>query len=365
MKKFYFSILSIAFLLVSAVSKGQYVSILDNSANNYTFDDGRFWQGGVPPGSGPEGANCTGCNIVVYSSVTVTDLASTAITGNGPWLLHVTLDGATLRIQGPGTVFTINTYVSLINGTQILIGTDPAYNESIVLNDQVDMDLASSVRIGNNNSFIDALNLSGHTLQGTIPTFANGGTPDAGIFSLLATPDMFGNTYSLVLNENGQGTEMDPADGAFYTWNCSPTVPAAPIPCNTALIVGPAITGADPLNPNSGILFTQSTTLPVQLVLFLASKNDDGTVAVKWATSQEQNSNYYDVERSSDQSGWIKIGTVKAKGFSSITSNYNFTDNLPLSGSSYYRLKMVDLDAKFLYSKTVSLSSNKTAVPLV
>ncbi len=110
---------------------------------------------------------------------------------------------------------------------------------------------------------------------------------------------------------------------------------------------------------------TQSTTLPVQLVQFLALKNGDGSVKLIWATSQEVNAGYYDIERSGDQSAWTKIGTVKAVGNTSTTSNYSFDDKLPLDGNSYYRLKMVDLDAKFKYSKTVSVTVENDSRPLV
>jgi len=101
------------------------------------------------------------------------------------------------------------------------------------------------------------------------------------------------------------------------------------------------------------------------LVQFLATRNDDGTIKVSWATSQEQNASHYDVERSGDQSGWTALGTVNAKGYSSTTTNYTFTDKSPLDGTGYYRLKMVDLDAKFTYSKTVSVTADKSSVPLV
>ncbi len=103
----------------------------------------------------------------------------------------------------------------------------------------------------------------------------------------------------------------------------------------------------------------------MQLVQFLATKNDDGSVKVSWATSQEENSNYYDVERSGDQSTWTSIGTVKAKGFSSTTTNYFLTDKSPVNGTGYYRLKMVDLDGKFTYSKTIPVTTDQTSTALV
>ena len=98
---------------------------------------------------------------------------------------------------------------------------------------------------------------------------------------------------------------------------------------------------------------------------FIASKQSNGSVKLSWTTSQEVNAGYYDVERSGDQTGWTKIGSVKAKGNSTIATNYSLNDNVPLDGTGYYRLKMVDLDGKYVYSKTVSVSADKNNVPLV
>jgi len=128
------------------------------------------------------------------------------------------------------------------------------------------------------------------------------------------------------------------------------------------LVFGPAATTA---NATYGVIFTGSVTLPVQLVQFIATKQDDGSVKLSWATAQEVNSDFFDVERSGDQTDWTSLGTVKAKGFSSITSNYSFTDKTPLDGNGYYKLKMVDLDGKFQYSNTLVVTSNSNDQALV
>ncbi len=134
--------------------------------------------------------------------------------------------------------------------------------------------------------------------------------------------------------------------------------------CGTGLVFGPASTQYQPL-PNDFYGFGPAATLPVVLAQFIASRQSDGTVKVSWTTSQEVNAGYYDVERSGDQTGWAKIGSVKAKGNSSIATDYYLIDNLPLDGTGYYRLKMVDLDGKFVYSKTVAVTADDNAVPLV
>ncbi|HEX4374207.1 MAG TPA: T9SS type A sorting domain-containing protein [Puia sp.] len=44
------------------------------------------------------------------------------------------------------------------------------------------------------------------------------------------------------------------------------------------------------------------------------------------------------------------MGIVAAAGNSSIERNYNFTDNDPVAGTNYYRLKMQDNNGEFTYS---------------
>ena len=90
--------------------------------------------------------------------------------------------------------------------------------------------------------------------------------------------------------------------------------------------------------------------LPVTLLYFTARKLNSTTALVEWKTSQELNSASFDVERSNDAIRFEKIGTVAASGNSSIAIAYNFTDNNPVKGMNYYRLKQIDVDGKFVYS---------------
>jgi hypothetical protein len=268
-------------------------------------------------------------------------------------LNDLVFNSSTIKITGTTTV-NINTYVQL-SGSSIVVGNDPTTPVTLFVNDQVDIDATSTVQIGNNFSYIDANNGANNKVIGPHADFANLGGPNvAGIYSVFTTP-VGGYNYSYVLNAEGNGYAN--SSFAFYTINCT-----GPATCTFGVINGPAVTGAD---PTYGVIFGVSATLPVQLVQFLANKNDDGSVKVIWSTSQEQNSDYYDVERSGDQAVWSSIGTVKAKGFSSTTSNYFLTDKSPLSGTGYYRLKMVDLDGKFVYSKTVTVTTENSSVPLV
>jgi hypothetical protein len=99
------------------------------------------------------------------------------------------------------------------------------------------------------------------------------------------------------------------------------------------------------------------SALPVTLTSFDAiAKNN--AAELTWNTASESNSSYFAVERSSNGREFKEIGRVKSAGNSSTAKNYRFTDDAPLSGNNYYRLKMVDLDASFKLSEVRKVSMN-------
>lgn len=96
--------------------------------------------------------------------------------------------------------------------------------------------------------------------------------------------------------------------------------------------------------------------LPVDLLTFNAQKKDR-TVLVSWKTSREHQSHHFEVERSGTGNSFRSVGSIAATG---TAGNYSFTDQLPLKGNNFYRLKMVDADGSFTYSRIVSLNFNNT-----
>lgn len=88
--------------------------------------------------------------------------------------------------------------------------------------------------------------------------------------------------------------------------------------------------------------------IPVTFLYFNAHKQGEIASVLNWKTSQEINSAYFDVERSSDAVNFIAIGRVNAAGNSQVPVAYFFTDNSPLTGFNYYRLKQVDIDGHFI-----------------
>lgn len=94
--------------------------------------------------------------------------------------------------------------------------------------------------------------------------------------------------------------------------------------------------------------------LPVRLLSFLAGAREKD-VLLTWATASELNSNHFTVERSIDNKTWCILGKITANGNTNSISNYQLSDENAFikSNTAFYRLKMVDDNGSFEYSKIV------------
>ncbi len=102
-----------------------------------------------------------------------------------------------------------------------------------------------------------------------------------------------------------------------------------------------------------------ATPLPVELVAFTAQPSaDQATVRLAWATATEKNSARFEVERSTDGTGFTRLATVAAAGTSASAHTYGCTDSTPPTALLYYRLRQVDADGTATYSpvRTVNLN---------
>lgn len=104
--------------------------------------------------------------------------------------------------------------------------------------------------------------------------------------------------------------------------------------------------------------------LPVELSSFEAIPINN-EVHLHWTTASEINSDYFSVERSSDLINWEEIGQVNAHGNSNEEIAYRYIDALPLTGTSYYRLRQFDFDGQEYQSgaRTVRLNSILSIAP--
>lgn len=91
---------------------------------------------------------------------------------------------------------------------------------------------------------------------------------------------------------------------------------------------------------------TESAALPVTLVAFTATNDNDERVIINWTSAEETGNAYYSIERSDDASDFENIGSIPGAGNSQDALEYTFTDKSPITGNSYYRLRQTDFNGK-------------------
>ncbi|MBJ6118583.1 T9SS C-terminal target domain-containing protein [Pontibacter sp. BT310] len=106
------------------------------------------------------------------------------------------------------------------------------------------------------------------------------------------------------------------------------------------------------------------TILPVELVNFKATAQNNA-VQLQWATASEKNNSHFIVERSLTGKEFADVATIVGKGTSALQSDYRFTDEQPLNGAAFYRLKQVDYDGTYSYSKVVAVHVKALAKALL
>jgi hypothetical protein len=101
---------------------------------------------------------------------------------------------------------------------------------------------------------------------------------------------------------------------------------------------------------------TTSIGLPVTFIGF-TGRNDNNNIRLEWSTAQEFNSDRFEIQKNSQDntSHFITTGIVKAAGESTSQKNYVYVDDAPFAGTTYYRIRQVDKDGKYIYSKTISV----------
>ena len=121
-------------------------------------------------------------------------------------------------------------------------------------------------------------------------------------------------------------------------------------------ITNTGMTGFSWFNIGSG----QISWLPVELTNFAANCNEKSQVDLKWSTASEQNSEYFNIERSRDLVQWEYVSTVNAAGNSNYNIDYSTVDTDPFGGISYYRLVQVDNNGAEKIYGPISVSCSDT-----
>ncbi|MEZ4827017.1 MAG: DUF5060 domain-containing protein [Bacteroidia bacterium] len=103
------------------------------------------------------------------------------------------------------------------------------------------------------------------------------------------------------------------------------------------------------------MLTAQGTSFPVEF-LDISATPIQSTVRVEWATAREENSAWFHVMRSLDGLIWETVGTVPAAGTSRTVRKYQHNDHGLDKGVYYYKVKEVDLDGQFQFTRVVEVT---------
>jgi surface protein len=106
--------------------------------------------------------------------------------------------------------------------------------------------------------------------------------------------------------------------------------------------------------------------LPVNIKSFTVQPQNN-TALLQWTTASETNNKGFSIQRSADGATWADLSFVNSQasgGNSTAEITYQYTDNNPLAGNNYYRLKQVDLSGAVSYSEVLGLNFNNLATTL-
>ena len=231
-----------------------------------------------------------------------------------------------------------------ISNTSVNIGSFTLSGSFSTANgDQVFAYTGTRASPGTHLAFVGGITTSTLCFQGSpYGSGCNSGTPSALVFNgAKAVNVQTGSRYTGATLCNGTLTACNTMVNTAGSWGTTGFTGIATQAAFFAAI------------PNT---FT-GTALPVELTAFHATRTGSSNL-LTWQTASESQNKGFDIERSEDGSRFEKTGFVAGKGTTTQTQNYTFTDLRPNQGVSYYRLKQLDFDGQFEYSKIVSVKQN-------
>lgn len=321
-------------------------------AQTYTLDWGSSFAGGGlwptyatsrnAPNIGGSGVNC---------SVNVTKSGGIFTTVLGPYGGPPTPTVASSTFIVPGSSSNLQLSLDFTTATQycdvVFTFSQPVFN--------VSFNLADIDKLHNTlNYYYDKITVTGYigTLSGgpkitkydgaTDPNFMIVSGNTAYVNPVIGTS---GNTLSDATDQ--KGTIMVKFEGFYIT-------------SFRVRYENTAGTVADPTVQNiaiGNISFNKSVPLPVKLTSFDGLVDEDGRAKLTWNTSEEEGADFFGIERSENGRDFEEAGQVKVHGAG---NPYIFTDPNSRGSKKYYRLKMVNADGTFSYSKIILISGLST-----
>jgi Secretion system C-terminal sorting domain len=187
------------------------------------------------------------------------------------------------------------------------------------------------------NTYVDQVEITATTVTGAA-------LPTPGI-----TPSSSASVSGNVITGTAVDNTASPGASTLITYPANECVKTLTITYRTGMDVQ--------ANPSVQLIslgdMTWNTALPVRLISFKSEAQSTG-VELMWQTGEETDNSHFDIEKSSNAQHFEAIGRVSGKGSGNVKQVYSFFDASPKNGPNYYRLKQVDFDGTFEYSRIVS-----------
>ncbi len=303
-------------------------------------------------------------NGITWNQLTVADGLMKAICSDENGYLYVTGDKGIFISKNNGSTWSylgntiiVNAYSLFVTkGGKILVGT--TQNCGVFRSTDEGITWLEDASITNISAFAQIKNgtIFACTGNGIYQSSNNGenwslcGLPNMQVLSIIEASN--GNIY-IGTKDNGVYCSTD----FGQTWEETNTglnnkyVCALAIDKNNYLYAG---------TYGDGVYTTKvDTVVPVELTIFEADAKDYG-IELKWTTATELNNKGFEIQRSNDKINFEKIVFVYGHGSTTKTNEYSFTDKSVSRRIHYYRLKQIDYDGTYKFSKIVEINFENT-----
>ena len=236
-------------------------------------------------------------------------------------------------------------------------GTGQSGEGNIVISSASDMADGEFLFIGNDNG---SLTYSGSNLNATFANYQRVGrqwivdkTNDVGTIRLEF--DMTGITTVASSTASDYALLYDTDDDLS---DVTTKVDASSISGNVITFNTLSLTDGDRIT-----FMAKNTALPVEISSFSGIATNEG-ILLQWETATEVNNFGFEIECTNDNISWEVKGFVNGSGTTNSPESYSFNDSeLPNTDEVSYRLKQIDNEGTFTYSKTITIDlTNITSV---
>lgn len=131
-----------------------------------------------------------------------------------------------------------------------------------------------------------------------------------------------------------------------------------------AKLVFPSASYSGPFSTTGPFYYSNSGSgaglLPLTLVSFYSSQQNQDVI-LYWRTENEENIHSFEIESSGNgNSDWLPVEILPSMAADASGYSYSFIDHTKMNGDRYYRLKVVNKDGKYAYSKVLFITSGQT-----